>query len=318
MKNLVIIYKGDDWDKKILFERSPETKKSFEDFYTYAGRHDISVYRANVGWYDASSGTFSKAWTFDGNSWIRIERPIRPDAVFDKVAGKHDYRLFDTKSSMSRRSPVVNSPLFRTQFDNKLSQYLAFSEFMPISFLTENDAQFAKALEQIRTEKVVIKEVYGSGGKEVAIGEKSGIGKSTLNYPLLIQEFVETTGIPGFSTPGDIADLRLVFVGDELIYALSRIAKSGSFFTNFHQGANAVLVPKDRIPSSCLLIAEKIREKLRLFPNTNYSLDFIFTTDGNPVFIEMNTTPGFDLLRIVGTSEIKELYYEKLLNSFFQ
>jgi|GEM_PF-446979 glutathione synthase/RimK-type ligase-like ATP-grasp enzyme len=317
-KNIVIIYGGDDWSVETPFKDSPETGRSFEDFYAYAKQRGISTYRASIDWYDDTSGTFLKAWTFDENTWVHIEQPVRPDVVFDKTAGKRDYALFDTKRSMLEKFPVVNSPLFRTQFDNKLSQYLAFSDFMPVSFLTEDDVQLAATFEKIRTEKVVMKEVYGSGGKEVTIGGKSLTTKGTLTYPLLVQEFVETAGIPRFSNPGDIADLRLVYVSGKLVYALSRIAKRGSLFTNFHQGASAVLVPADKIPEAALQAAEGINKKLSLFDNINYSLDFMFDTDGCPVFIEMNTTPGFDLLRIVGTPEIKERYYSELLDSFFK
>lgn len=317
MKILVITYNGDDWNNRMPLEKSPETRMSFEDFYEFAKSNDVLIYRASIQWYEKSSGCFNKAWRFSNGKWSRVEQTIRPDAVFDKIAGKYDYSLFETKQGASQLFPIINSPLFRTQFDNKLSQYLAFSEFMPISHLAENDSQLKRSIERIQTDKVVLKEVYGSGGKQVIIGEKKSIDKRDLSFPLLVQEFIETAGIPAFSSQGDIADLRLVYIGDELIYALSRIAKKGSLFTNFHQGANAVLVPEEKIPSACLSTANKIRRKLELFPGTNYSLDFMFTTDGRPIFIEMNTTPGFDLLRIVGTPNIKKRYYKKLLLSFF-
>jgi glutathione synthase/RimK-type ligase-like ATP-grasp enzyme len=316
-KILVIIYNGDDWDIDIPLADSLETRVSFEDFYTYAKTRGISVYRASITWFDEMDGVFSKVWMFSDGSWKKIKHPIKPDAVFDKVSGKYDYDLFALKTRMTQSFPVVNSPLFRTNFDNKLSQYLAFPEFMPVTRLAENQQDFQEAVAMTRTGKVVLKEAYGSGGKQVVIGEKKTIGREHLSFPILVQEFVPTSGIPGFSVPGSIADLRLVYIGKELIYALSRIAKQGSLFTNFHQGANAVLVPKDRIPDSCLTVAEKIRKKLSLFQNANYSLDFMFATDGTPIFIEMNTTPGLDLLRIVGTPEIKEHYYKELLASFF-
>jgi len=317
MKTLVIAYNGDDWKADIPLRNSPETRASFEDFYAFAKSKGILVYRASIQWYNASGGYFDKAWSFSDGKWIRIEKQIRPDTVFDKISGAHDYALFEMKCEMITRFPVVNSPIFRTQFDNKFSQYLAFQEFMPTSYLAENENQFHKTLGVIETEKVVLKEIYGSGGKQVVIGEKMGIRKEPLLFPVLVQEFIPTAGIPEFSNPGDVADLRLVYVDDELIYALSRIAKKGSLFTNFHQGADAVLVPIDKIPNSCLEMAERIRKKLRLFPGTNYSLDFMFSTDYLPLFIEMNTTPGFDLLRLVGTPDIKEHYYQKLLSSFF-
>lgn len=319
-KTLVVLYHGDDWQKTAPLENSPETRASFEEFYTFAHKHGWNVFRASVLWFDKGTLSFAKGWTYSDSTWQKIEGPIHPDVLFDKVSGKHDYSLFDLKTDILKRIPIFNSPLFRVSFDNKFSQYLAFSESMPMTLLAENETQFLKALSAIPTTKAVVKEIYGSGGKEVTIKEKSLLETSSNSfiYPVILQEFIETSGIPGFSDEETIADLRLVYTNGSLVYALSRIAKAGSLHTNFHQGAHAALVPLDKIPSPCLEVAEKIQKKLALFENTNYSLDFMFTKHGNPVFIEMNTTPGFDLLRIVGTAEIKEHYYKTLLDSFSQ
>lgn len=317
-KNLVIIYQEDDWKEMIPLKTSPETRVSFEEFYEFAQRNGWAVFRASIQWFDIATFSFRKSWTYSNKKWEKIEAPIAPDAIFDKVSGKYDYSLFDLKISLSKKMAVVNSPLFRTAFDNKFSQYLSFQKFMPITLLAENQTRLLEALDKISTEKAVVKEVYGSGGKQVTIKEKSFLKNitSTFNYPVILQEFVETSGVPGISEKGAVADLRLVYVGEELVYALSRIAKTGSLHTNFHQGARAVLVPPEKIPASCLNISKKIQKKLSLFKDANYSLDFMFTKDGAPIFIEMNTTPGFDLLRMVGTPTIKENYYQKLLATF--
>ncbi|NTW13843.1 MAG: hypothetical protein HGA31_02305 [Candidatus Moranbacteria bacterium] len=314
-KTLVIIYHKDDWDAEIPFERSPDTRAAFESFYDFARKKDVEVFRADIRWFDTARSCFKKAWTFRNDTWIRQEGPIIPDAIFDKMAGKRDYEFFVLKTSISNRIQILNTPLFRTMFDNKLSQYLAFREFMPQSLLAENDEHLKEAIARIRTGKVVIKQIYGSGGKEVVIGDKTRLIETgvPLSFPVLVQEFIGTSGIPGFSESEEVSDLRIVYVGKVPIYALSRIAKSGSLFTNFHQGATARIVPMERIPADCLRMADAIRKTLDLFENTNYSLDFMFSTDGTPFFVEMNTTPGFDLLHIMGTSELKECYFESFL-----
>ena len=277
------------------------------------------MFRASIQWFDVDSFAFLKSWTYVGKEWKKVEEPLSPTAVFDKTAGKYDYSLFNLKMDLAKKIPVANSPFFRALFDNKFSQYLAFSEYMPMTLLAENGAQFSRALKKIATEKVVIKEVYGSGGKQVIIGEKDAV-KGLMNsfeYPVILQDFIETAGVPDVSEKNSVADLRLVYINGTLVYALSRIAKEGSLHTNFHQGAKAILVPLEKIPVSCLKMTEKIQEKLALFESVNYSLDFMFTKNGDPFFIEMNTTPGFDLLRLIGTQTIKEHYYQELLKSFF-
>ncbi|HWQ59540.1 MAG TPA: hypothetical protein VN420_00115 [Candidatus Fimivivens sp.] len=317
MKSMVIIYDSDDWENDTPLSGSPETRASFEEFYLFAATKGWTVYRASTKWFDRTRFLFSKGWTFSESGWEKVRTPIVPDAIFDKVAGRRDYSLFEMKMEISGRIPVINSPLFRTVFDNKLSQYLAFREFMPTSFLAENTAQFARALKEIPSEKVVAKEIYGSGGKEVAIEPKSVFeNELSLSFPVLVQEFVPTGGIPDFSEKGEVADLRLVYIGDSLVYALSRVAEPGSLFTNFHRGATAKIVPSEKIPDDCITMAEQIRKKTGLFDRTNYSLDFMFDLDGKPFFIEMNTTPGFDLLRLIGTKELKEHYFDLFLALF--
>jgi len=209
---MVVLYNENDWDATIPLNDAPETRFSFEDFYTFAERYNIFVCRASIDWYNRNTKTFSKAWSFSHNKWVRIEESFSPDAVFDKVSGKYDYALFNLKQEMSETFPVINPPLFRTSFDNKLSQYLAFSQFMPKSFLVESNQQLREVIEKIPTSFLVLKEIYGSGGKQVLIGEKYSIDSSTLSFPLLAQEFIKTSGIPGISNPGDIAALRLVYI----------------------------------------------------------------------------------------------------------
>lgn len=317
-KNLVILYNKDDWGAKRPLDQSPETRLSFEDFYTFAGEKGWNVFRASIQWFDMEKMAFKKAWTFSHGSWSKVTTLIAPDALFDKIAGKYDYSLFETKLQMSSEVPLKNSPFFRTFFDNKFSQFLAFSEYMPRTTIAENKQQFLRLLRGAGAQKKVIKEVYGSGGKQVFIGIGNDLIKmaGTLNYPIILQDFIETAGVPGVSAKDSVADLRLVYIDNELIYALSRIAKPGSLYTNFHQGAQAELVPIEKIPATCTERAERIKGKLSQFEKTNYSLDFMFSKSGAPLFIEMNTTPGFDLLRLVGSQEIKERYYSKMLDSF--
>lgn len=312
-KVLYILYNEDDWGFSLPLQSSLETRLSFEEFYTFAEAQGWRVYRSNIDWCDNQTGLFSKAWTFHDQEWVKIENPPKPTAFFDKVAGKYDYSLFEKKMALAEHIPFINSPTFRTLFDNKWNQYLIFSEWMPSSFLAENQKQLGDVLNKISSSKAVVKLLYGSGGKEVTIGEKSELLQEHFTFPVIVQEFVSTAGVPGFSQKAEIADLRLVFIGDELVYALSRVAKEASLFTNFHQGATAVLVPIDKIPKNCLETATAVRSKISYFKKSYYSIDFMFNLAGEPIFIEINSTPGFDLLHLVGPEELRKQHADNLL-----
>jgi len=312
-KKIVVVYYGDDWKKKIPLEKHQTTRESFEDWHERGLKNGIEMFRASIQWYDLKKNVFRKAWAYRDKKWLKINVPIKPDLIFDKIAGKRDYELFDQKIRINQKVKTFNSPLFRTIFDNKLSQHIIFKEFMPASFLADSRKELLKNLSGIKSSKVVLKPLYGSGGFGIIITDKNKIKNTNIEYPVLAQEFVKSTrGIPGFSKKQMVADLRMVFFNHKLIYALSRIARRGSLFTNFHQGAQAVLVPEKNIPASAKKFAFAISAKMKIFPEANYSVDLLFKDSGKPILMEINTTPGFDLLHIVGDEKIKERNFLEL------
>ncbi|MDD5396933.1 MAG: ATP-grasp domain-containing protein [Candidatus Moranbacteria bacterium] len=313
MKNIVTIYYGDDWDKEIPI-KNEATRKSFENWHKKSFEQGVEMYRSSVKWYDAVSGVFKKAWIFRDGKWHKIEKDIRADLIYDKVGGAHNYELHDLKMRMLENSKVFNVPLFQTFLNNKISQYVMFGEFMPKTFLALNDEEFYQCIEKIISGKVVIKKIYGSGGFGVSIEEKGQLNQEKREYPVLIQEFIQSTGgIPGFSPKGVVADLRMVYFNHKFSYALSRVAKGDSLFTNFHQGATAVMVPVEKIPEDAKRIVQKIVEKLHIFPKALYSIDLMFSDDGKPFVIEMNTTPGLDLLGQFGSKQQQDDFFNDFI-----
>lgn len=313
-KKVVVIYDDDDWKEKTPLKKHPSTRESFEDWHERGLRQGVEMFRASIQWFDEKKNIFRKAWAYRNKQWIKIDRSIKPDLIFDKIAGKYDYALFSQKIRINRKVKIFNPPLFRTIFDNKLSQYIVFKDFMPTSYLADSKKDLLENLPKIKSNKVVLKPFYGSGGFGITITEKRKASALKIEYPILIQEFVKSNkGVPGFSKKNEVADLRMVFFNHKLIYALSRIAKKGSLFTNFHQGAVAVLVPEKSIPQSAKKIASAIASRMKIFPQANYSIDLIYTDSGKPVLMEINTTPGFDLLHIVGDEKIKNRNFIELI-----
>lgn len=312
----MVIYYKDDWKKKIPLPKAVSTRKSFEDWHEKFLQKDIEMYRASIKWYDLNKNIFTKAWAFRSNKWIKINKSIKPDFIFDKISGDRDYELFDLKLKISKKTNIFNDPSFRTILDNKLSQYLILNEYMPKTLLANSKDELRMVVNKTSFSKFVIKPIYGSGGFGIKIGKKEEILKSKFEYPVIVQEFVGSYGIPGFSRKNKVSDLRIVFMDHKPMYALSRIAKKGSLFTNFHQGARAVIVPLKNIPDSAKNVSGKIIKKINIFPQANYSLDFIFNKFNKPVLLEMNTTPGFDLLREIGDKKAIIKNFEVFLKVF--
>jgi len=312
-KNVVVIYAGDDWykDTPIAYE---QTRKAFERWHVMALEKNIQMYRASASWYDLKKNVFTKAWAFRDNKWQKIEKEISPDLIYDKTPGTSEHELFDLKIAMSKNSIVFNSPLFRSMVDNKLSQYAIFSEHMPKTVVALNESRLKESLKNIETSKIVAKPLQGSGGFGIVIGTEDEILENEFVFPILLQEFIKNeNGIPGFSEKGELADLRITYINHQPLYALSRIAKGDSLFTNMHQGATSVRVPLARIPESVMEMSEKIVEKLKMFSSAQYSLDFFFDEFGKPFFIEMNSVPGLCLIEALGDDELRQKDFDAFI-----
>ena len=93
---------------------------------------------------------------------------------------------------------------------------------MPRSFVINSKDDLLKNIWKIRSQKVVAKPFFGSGGFGIIITEKNKLKNSKLTFPFLLQEFVKSEkGIPGFSKKKGVADLRIVFMNHKPTYALS-------------------------------------------------------------------------------------------------
>lgn len=312
-KTIVVTYFGDDWKKKTPIT-CDGTRRSFEYWHTEGLKQGVSIYRASLSWYNMKKRHFTKAWAFRDGTWKKVVGPIVPDMIYDKIGGKHDYTLHEKKLEIATHTKWFNTPYFRAHFDNKLSQYILLGEFMPTSFALHSKKELVGNIKKIKTEQVVIKPYYGSGGFNIIIDKKEKILRKKLAYPILLQEFIDgSKGIPGLKQHA-VADLRVVYLNHKPAYALSRIVKGTSLFTNFHQGASAVSVPLRSIPASVRILVKGIQKKLSLFPECEYSLDFIFNKRGTPFLMEINTAPGLVLLDLIGNKQTQKRNLDAIIS----
>jgi glutathione synthase/RimK-type ligase-like ATP-grasp enzyme len=88
-------------------------------------------------------------------------------------------------------------------------------------------------------------------------------------------------------------DLRLWMINNDILNTSIRIAKSGEFRANVHQGGTEIFLEKSQVPQDVFDMAEKIRKRLDI-KSSFYALDFIRSNNGNLYFIEGNSSPGID------------------------
>lgn len=319
-KKLVVIYSGDDWSREAPDTGSVLTTAALAEWCEFGLKNKINVYRAEINWYDVSKNGFTRGWTNIDGRWQKISQLIIPDLVFDKTAGSQGGALLELKLKIAQQCQVLNHPFFRSTLGNKAAQYLFLREFIPRSYLVSNSKELKGACSQIRSRKIVVKPLFGSGGSGIVIDTPIEIFKTEIKYPVLVQEFKENTkGVPGFSKKSGLADLRLIFSNRRLIYALSRRAKPTSLFTNIHRGAKAQKISLDLVPLSTLAIADDISRRLLLFPYSFYTLDFIFDDQEKPWLMELNTSPGLDIVYLTGTkTERADFFRETIVKNIFQ
>lgn len=284
-KSILVLYPGDDW-KLAKPDHSEPHAFGYRAWGEYCKTQGIDFYRASMKWY--KNGAFSKAWKFENGAWKKVAKLVRPTVVYDKAAlydkdgGGFEAEHHAQKLKIRDRVPVLNDPEFSLLCDSKIHQAVMFYDVMPrCSLVHPGDVVEAK-----NGAPIVLKNFYGSGGKQVEIIKKA---KVTVKHLALHQEFVEA------SKNGKLADIRVVFIGEKPVYVLSRIARPGSLFTNFHQGASITFL-KLLEAKEAVALAKNIAKRLSAFPKKVFSIDFLRDAKSGKLFmIEMNTMPGIDV-----------------------
>ena len=289
MKKVMILFGKSNWEKAKPFANK-EYQYSYEYFYDLCKENDIQMYRASYQWYDYDKHIFKYAWIYEGKggNWKKVEN-IQPDLVYDKTKSRAE--VYYKKELIKERYPFVNDLNFTKIVDDKFVTSLIFPEWSKKSSLIKSQAELEKILPELKTPKIVVKPVSESGGKGVHIIEKTEISKLDLIGENIVQEFIDSSGgVPGVSSK--MHDLRLVFVGDKLIYSYIREPKDGSFLANLAQGGKLIIVPEDKLPRSLESIICSINETFDSFANRILAVDFMFDENQKPWIVELNSMPG--------------------------
>jgi len=274
MKKIAVFFKdleamGPPFDKPEYWETyqelDAEIKKSGGQFFIV--RHN-STYLGN--------GEFSKSWQFKNGELVETGS-VKIDYIYDKGKFKHDDKV-----------KVLNNRYVNEVCTDKYKTYQLFKDFCPHTFLVNSEREFDEALVNLEGDKKVIKPVDEGAGKGVFIGNNQYLKECEYSFPLLVQEFLDTSdGIPGIYK--GIHDLRVVFLNGEIIYSYYRTPPEGELLANVAQGGSLAFIPNKEIPKSVLEITELIKQ--------NFKNDYCFSVDvgfvkGIPKIIELNSMVG--------------------------
>ncbi|MEI6728312.1 MAG: YheC/YheD family protein [bacterium] len=318
-KKILVIYGKDDWESSTPSIDGVYNVKGYEVFSDLAMENNTQIYRSFYKNIDPDSGRISKVWTFLNGLWQKQEVDFVPDLVIDRISAVDMYATMDFRQRLSQAVKLINDPIFSTLIADKYTQYLLFNEIMKKTNYIKNSEQLLREIVK-HDSKIVLKDLSGEGGKGVLILNKQDITQQyarSLKYPLIMQDFlISEKGIPGVDKIPDnqifVADLRVMTIGNNIMFAVSRVAKKDSLFTNLAKGA--VFRKIDNIPKQCLQYVSKITHKLDTFGENILGIDFMFDNHGEAFLIEINSKPGLAANLLI-PKQIQVDYLKQLLKN---
>ena len=260
----------------------------YEVLYSLGETLGLHFCRAPISWYDTEKDEFCDSWEFVDGTWRR-SGPIKPDLVYDKTSSRSDGDK--TRELIIARYRFMDDPSFTRFANDKYKVSLALPQYFKPYQKFSNADDFGKFLTQFTGDRLVIKPVRGSGGHGVHIASKAEAAALTLTFPVIVQEFIDSSkGIPGITDT--YHDLRMVFIGDELVYSYVRTPKEGSLLANLAQGGSMTIVSTENLPQSLQPIIRDTQKLFAKFPQKTYTIDVLFDETSRPWIIEYNTMPG--------------------------
>ena len=171
------------------------------------------------------------------------------------------------------RTLVVNTPQGLRDLSEKLA-ILEFPEFIPRSYLLRNVGDLRDALQELGGQ-MILKPVYGFGGREVLIAREGDPNLSTL-FELATRDSTTWTIAQAFVPEAKLGDKRILLVDGEPIGAVMRVPADGEIRNNFHAGGSpAATALTARDLQICARIGPFLRERGQFFAGIDVLGDYL-------------------------------------------
>jgi ribosomal protein S6--L-glutamate ligase len=199
--------------------------------------------------------------------------------------------------------PVLAAAVPIARSRDKLRALQLLSRFgldIPRTAMCRYRDEVAQVVEHVGGLPCIIKLLQGTQGVGVMIAstmdEVQGMLDTfwDLGQEILLQEFVaESKG----------RDLRALVIGDRVVAAMRRQARTGEFRSNIHRGgkARSVVLPRE--------YAEAAVKAARVIGLEVAGVDMLESRNG-PKIMEVNSSPGFEALERATRKDIARLYVE--------
>lgn len=260
------------------------------------------------------AGLCKSYWLYSKNVWTKVLKNGFSKVIFDKVSPTTPQ--LTAQRNLLFSSPKVkpfNSPTIHKMFIDKLRTYTSLQSFtIPTVALrgtlikdVDKACMLLKKMIEAHphahdfTSAIILKDRFGSGGNLIYKFEKNqldAISKTVKKHSkqsFILQPFMLFD--KGYLHNGErvSADIRLIYLQDNIVQTYVRMAKKGGFLCNEHQGGSLEYLNQCDIPQIVITHAKNIVQRLK--HNTSlFALDFVVSNNGNPYLLEGNTGPGLD------------------------
>ena len=229
-------------------------------------------------------------WQFKNKRWVKVNSPCFSALIFDKFSptGKRDKLRRQLLFSSIEVKPFNDPDLFSLFFD-KQKTYEKLSKYsIPTISLKEDTLKSiknaCKTLAKLThshpnsedfSHDIVMKDRFGAGGRRIYKFKISqpedmlAVARRRTGISYIIQPF--TNFDQGFSYNNYFAstDIRLIYFKGKIVQSYIRVAKSGEFRCNEHQGGLLTYLSLGEIPPSLItrsnLIAKILNKKHSIF-----------------------------------------------------
>jgi len=224
--------------------------------------------------------SFANGWKYNAGAWEWVDAPFDVDLIYDKG--------FDLPKERTKR--VVNTAELSRRC-LKFETAKLFPDDCPSTVEARDAAGLASAVAKSRTNLIAIKPLDSYGGKGVFIGPKEEAAGHVDTFPVLVQEFIDTSkGIPGIVE--GMHDVRVIFIGGKIATVFVRYPAPGKFLSNASQGGGAKQITPEELPSGARVLADRVDATMADIPSRIYSIDMGLDSSGDWKIIELNAPPG--------------------------
>ncbi len=170
---------------------------------------------------------------------------------------------------------------------------------MPMTAFAYSPKDTRNLIDLVGTTPLIVKLLESTQGKGVVLAETRKAAESVisafrgLRASFLVQDFVKEAA-------GE--DVRCLVIGNRVVAAMRRVAASGDFRSNLHQGGTAEVVKITRREREAAMKAA------RAFGLNMAGVDLLRSSEG-PKVLEVNSSPGFEgIEKASGINVVGRLY----------